>query len=101
MWCRRVGSDADTDLGVARQAVLFPPSLEAQILPRPARHHHKKFTTLRIDGVTLSLPKIADEIFEAFCTDLNCTPAQFILEHGNAEEIEAIRSAAAKAKGSN
>ncbi|ABB35439.1 conserved hypothetical protein [Synechococcus sp. CC9605] len=101
MWCRRVGGGADSALGVARQAVLFPPSLEAQNLPRPARHHHKKFSVIRVDGVTFNVTKDASDLMTAVCRASNCTPAQLIFETGTAEEIEAIRSAAAKAKGSN
>ena len=106
MWCRRVGGGADSALGVARQAVLFPPSLEAQNLPRPARHHHKKFSTLRIGGVNIQLPKRSAEILTVLSEASDLTQNQclaWLVQNDllPAEDLIPIARAAAKAKGSN
>ena len=95
MWCRRVGGDADSFTGVARQAVLFPPSLEAQNLPRQSRHHRESRTTIRWNGVTIRIPKeIQDLALERDCTPLG------VLTYSK-EAIALLDKAAAKAKGSN
>ena len=106
MWCRRVGGGADSALGVARQAVLFPPSLEAQNLPRPARHQNKKFTTLRVDGHTINLPKEVDEILKPLCERHNQTPRKMLallMQKGylSEDELLPIGRLIFKAKGSN
>ena len=95
MWRRRVGGDADAVLGVARQAVLFPPSLEAQNLPRPARHHHVSRTTIRWNGVTIRIPQnLQDQALEE-----DRTPLGVLLY--SKEAVALLDEIAAKAKGSN
>ena len=94
MWCRRVGSDADSFSGVARQAVLFPPSLEAQNLPRPSRHHKESRTTIRWNGVTIRPPKEIQDL----ALERDCIPTGVLLY--SKETVALLDEVAAKAKGS-
>ena len=106
MWCRRVGGGADSALGVARETVLFPPSLEAQNLSRPSRHHHKKFSTHRIQGVNIQLPKRSAEILTVLSeasdlTQNQCLTWLIVNDLLPVDDLIPIVRAAAKAKGSN
>jgi len=90
----RAGGGAGSDLGVAQQAVLFPPFTGSEELPRPARHHKKSRRTFRWDGVTFQVSeKLWSECLAADAKALS-------LMNYSKEVVAELDKMAAKAKGS-